>query len=102
MKQNQPLLVVLFTIFASACSPSAVSQGPAETVIPTSTEAPATATATRTPKPATQTPTSTPGFDLSATAIVDAVMTASPPRLHGSYLSPDEQWRVEVIIYNCV
>ena len=29
-------------------------------------------------------------------------MTASPPRLHGSYPSPDHQWRVEILIYDCV
>src|SRR5687767_12189962 len=102
MKQDLLLLIVSFTIFVSACSPSATSQRPTETLIPTSTQASDSATATRTPRPPTKTPSPTPDFEATGTAIVNAVMTASPPRLHGSYPSPDHQWRVEILIYDCV
>ena len=102
MKQNLLLIIVSLTIFVSACSPSTAPQSATEVAVPTSTKAPNTATATRTPGPATQTATATPEFDSTSTAIVNAVLTASPPRLHGSYPSPDKQWRVEVMIYDCV
>jgi len=102
MKQNLLLLVVSFTIFVSACNPAATSQSATETVIPTSSKAPDTVTAILTPRPVTETPTSTPDINATVTAIINAVMTVSTPKLHASYPSPDNQWRVEIIIYDCV
>jgi hypothetical protein len=31
-----------------------------------------------------------------------AVMTASPPRTYATYTSPDGQWRIEIVIHDCV
>lgn len=98
MKQYLYLLVLL----ASACNPGSAPPTATETIPPTETTIPDTPTATSTPRPPTQTPTSTPDFDATAAAIAGAVMTASPPRLYDSYLSPDEQWRVDIMIYDCV
>lgn len=102
MNQNLLLLVVSFTIFVSAYNSAATSQSATGTMIPTSSKAPDTVTAILTPRPATETPTSTPDINATVTAIINAVMTISAPRLLASYSSPDNQWRVEIIIYDCV
>ena len=66
-----------------------------------------TAAATITPNPtpipatATETPVLTPNYDQTATAVVQAVISTVQPRVHSSMLSPDENWRVETIIYDC-
>lgn len=96
------LSVAALILMVSACNPSVISQNVAETFVPTSTIAPFTATVTRTPKPPTETLPPTPDFEATNAAIGNAVMTASPPRLYASYSSPDNQWQVEIIIYDCV
>ena len=44
----------------------------------------------------------TPEFDQTATAIVQAVVSTAQPQVHASSLSPDRNWRVEIIIFDCV
>lgn len=102
MKKHLFLLIVVLALLLTACDSAADSQSATETIVPTSTKALSTLTATLTPRPATETPASTPVFDATAAAIANVVMTGSPPRLHASYPSPDDKWRVEIIIYDCV
>lgn len=102
MKKHVFLFIVILTLLVTACSPAAVFPTATEPILPTSTKAPDTATPTRTPRPAAAIPTSTPDFHATAAVIADAVMTASPPRLLASYPSPDNKWRVEVTIHDCV
>ncbi len=33
---------------------------------------------------------------------VTAIMTASPPRTYATYPSPDGEWRIEIVIHDCV
>ena len=44
----------------------------------------------------------TPNYDQTATAIVQAVVSTVQPKVHASLPSPDKNWRVETIIYDCV
>ena len=44
----------------------------------------------------------TPEYDQTATAIVQAVVSTVQPKVHSSMLSPDMNWRVEIVIYDCV
>lgn len=96
------LLLLLIVSLVTACKPGAAPPTITETILPTETPVPDTPTATTTPRPPTKTPTSMPDFDATASAIPAAVMSASSPRLHDSYSSRDNQWRAEVIIYDCV
>lgn len=102
MKQPHLFIPTILMLLATACSPATTPPSATEANAPTPTKAPHTGTATRTPRPLTKTPSPTPDFEATNNAIGNAVMTASPPRLHGSYPSPDHQWRVEIIIYDCV
>jgi hypothetical protein len=52
-------------------------------------------TATVTPTEFRETPTATP--DIAST-----VMAISSPKIEASFLSPDERWRGEVVLYDCV
>ena len=47
-------------------------------------------------------PAPSPDIDHTATAIVQAVVSAVPPRVHASMLSPDRNWRAEIIVHDCV
>ena len=38
----------------------------------------------------------------SLPAEVTAIMTASPPRIYATYPSPNNQWRIEIVIHDCV
>ena len=108
--------ILLLNIFLLACRASAPAGRPATTtataaptaaltVQPTQTSTPA-ATATVTPELAltaipTRAPTRTPRP--TATADIAATVVAlSPPELHDTYLSPNGEWRAEIIIYPCV
>ena len=51
---------------------------------------------------ATVTLAPTPDYDQTATAIVQAVVSTVQPKVHTSLPSPDKNWRVEIIIYDCV
>jgi len=44
----------------------------------------------------------TPDYNQTATAIVQAVVSTVQPKVHTSLPSPDKNWRVEIIIYDCV
>ena len=101
MKYLSPVIVVL-TLLVSACKPAALPQNATQTIVASSTQAPDTPTLPPTPRLATATPTSTPDFEATQAGIGNAVMSAIPPRLYESYPSPDGQWRVEIIIYDCV
>ena len=50
----------------------------------------------------TQPPAPTPDYDQTATAVVQAVVSTVQPKLHASMLSPNKNWRVEIIVYDCV
>ena len=102
MKQNLLLLLVALILPVAACSSAANVQHATGTGVPASTKMVDTATPSLTPRPAAETATSTQDFNVTMTAIVNAVMTASQPRLHASYPSPDNRWRVEIIIFDCV
>ena len=52
------------------------------------------------PSPETFAPT--PNYDQTATAAVQAVVSTVQPKVHASLPSPDKNWRVEIIIYDCV
>jgi WD40 repeat protein len=104
------LWVVLVVAFALASCSNPAQPAPTAALESTNTpetvatSTPASATTpkpTRTPEP-TGTPTSTPDFYVTATAIVKAVVATGQPRVSAPYLSPDGQWRAEVIIYDCV
>lgn len=112
------MLVLFAIVMLAACVPEATPTTPTPTQsripypssipIPTSLPYPAPPTPvstttlkpTRTPEPTT-TPASTPDFYMTATAIVKAVVAAGQPKVYASYLSPDERWRAEVILYDC-
>jgi len=47
-------------------------------------------------------PAPTPNYNQTATAVVQAVVSTVQPKLHTSMISPDKNWRVEIIIYDCV
>jgi hypothetical protein len=102
MKQFPLLIILALTLLVYSCNPPADTQNTAATAIPTSTHIPVTSTPSLTPGPETEEPTSTPFFDVTLDAIIDAVMTASPPNLYASYPSPDNKWRVEIVIHDCV
>ena len=44
----------------------------------------------------------TPDYDQTAIAVVQAVVSTVQPKDHASLHSPDKNWRVEIIIYDCV
>ena len=112
------MLVLFAIVMLAACVPAVIPNTPTPTQsripypssipIPTSLPYPAPPTPvstttlkpTRTPEPTT-TPASTPDFYMTATAIVKAVVAAGQPKVYASYLSPDERWRAEVILYDC-
>jgi len=58
-------------------------------------------------QPGITTPAGQPGTPPSrpASATPDlraAVMTASPPEVYAAYPSPDDRWRIEILIHDCV
>ena len=59
-----------------------------------------TTTSTPTPKPGKTTPAST--ADFTATAMVEAIIATAQPEALASYPSPDMQWQVELVRYDCV
>ena len=92
-----------------ACSPAPVTPSTPTRLAPTSssnTPAPTqTLTATATRDPATRTPT--PNFEatrfaVTSAAVAEAIMTVQTPRVFDSYPSPDEDWRAEVVIFDCI
>jgi len=62
----------------------------------------ATATSAPTSRPAMETPIPTPDFDKTATAIAQAVVSTAQPKVYASSLSPDKNWRVEIMVSDCV
>ena len=102
MKQNLLLVLVTLMLLVAACSSAVNVQNTTGTGVPTSTIMAETVTPFQTPRPTTETATSTPDFNVTVTAIVNAVTTLSQPRLHATYPSPDNKWRVEIIIHDCV
>ena len=91
-------LLIAWTSLIAGCSSS-----------PTATIVLPTLTAHVTPSltEALSTPTPTPdlyatAYWVTSTAIVEAVVAAEEPRIHGSYSSPDDKWRAEVVIYDCI
>jgi hypothetical protein len=125
-------LLLILILLTTACNSKVVSQRATTTATPTITKLPAlistdlpkatstvkpttmtsptpghaTETPTLTPSltssPGTETPTPISDFDATTTAIVKAVIGTSQPRRYTAYLSPDQKWRTEIIIYDCV
>ncbi|MDW8325530.1 MAG: hypothetical protein RMK99_03085 [Anaerolineales bacterium] len=62
----------------------------------------ASATATTMALTSTPTVTPTPNFSASQTAVIQAIVATVQPTTFATYPSPDRQWRVEVVIYDCV
>lgn len=98
IKKHFLFLFMAWTFLTVSCSPSSVS-----TPAPPSPTLPGTTLPTR----EVETPTPTPDFYTTAylatsTAIVEAIVAAEEPRVHGVYPSPDGKWQAEVIIYDCV
>lgn len=99
-------LILLCTLWLVSCSSAPpLAASPAA---PTRTSPPAAAP-TRTS--AAPVPTSTPSpipdssaaeFELTSTAIVQAVVTAQQPREYETYTSPDGSWQASVLIYDCI
>jgi len=98
IKKHFLFLCMAWTFLTVSCGPSSIST-PAS-FSPTFPGAPL-------PTREVETPTPTPDFYATAylatsTAVVEAVVAAEKPRVHGVHLSPDGKWRAEVIIYDCV
>ncbi len=92
-----PSLLFISILLAMAGCSSPVTSSPVATV--------STPTATHTPTPA-HSPTAqvTPTNPASPEPTADAqsrLLTEVPPRIHGSYPSPDGNWEALVIIYDC-
>ena len=51
---------------------------------------------------ATLTPTEVPVMPLPTTDIAATVIATSPPRIHSSFPSPDGEWRVDIVVHDCV
>ena len=52
--------------------------------------------------PSAETSASTPEIDQTASAIAQAVVATAEPKVLVSSLSPDANWRAEIIVYDCV
>ncbi|HET7091003.1 MAG TPA: hypothetical protein VFL17_20415 [Anaerolineae bacterium] len=112
------LLVLMAALPLAACATPAVL-GTVEPPIPTTALAPSIATVSTTVTPAavTRAPTATPTPTRRPTAtatlaritktppatpdIIGTLVATIQPRTYGTYLSPDGEWRAEVIIYDC-
>jgi hypothetical protein len=107
VKQYLLSLIVALTLLAAGCSSLATSPNAVTTAVftPASIETP-NATNTLepivTPTAIAKTPIATLDVAETSTAIAKAVVAASQPKIHASYLSPDKKWRAEVIFYACV
>ncbi|MDQ2690866.1 MAG: hypothetical protein M3Y68_02420 [Chloroflexota bacterium] len=106
--KNRRLSTLLWIFCLIACSPAQATQPAPTFPVPTgsNTAAPTKAsTPTGTNDPATSTPTANleaTQFAVTSSAIAAAIMTEQAPRLFDSYPSPDEDWRAEVVIYDCI
>lgn len=109
-------ILSLFPLFLllAACVAQPTPLSPSFTIQPNATKPPfltatpqstATGAATATPKPThaitpTSTQTLTPTIDTTATAIVANLVSTVQPR-QTSFLSPDRQWEVQLLTYDC-
>ena len=78
----------------------AVSHTATATTEPAETSSPAPI-ATRTRRPESEDLTPIPDFPMKGTAIAQTVVATVQPRLYASYPSPDGEWRVDILIYDC-
>lgn len=97
------------SLLLASCRPTQFTQAPSDTppaptasAFPgfTSTNTPAN-TLTPTARPPTETPDYSPYY-ATQTAIVEAVVNSGQPELFASYSSPDQKWRIDILIYSCV
>ena len=93
-----------------AADPSPVVPSHATTVVivrtPVETsQAPVQATASTTPRP-TAIVSSTPDvavteYWLDTTQVVEQLLTVTAPRVSETYTSPDDRWRVDIVVHDC-
>ncbi|HSF83481.1 MAG TPA: hypothetical protein VLA49_19740 [Anaerolineales bacterium] len=97
--------VLGLVLLGSCSSPTATPTPMAISPTLTATTPTLTATTTRTPTPTrSPTPQATRTKTASPQPTADAqsrLLTEVPPRIYGSYPSPDGNWEVQVIIYDC-
>ena len=93
------LLVLLCSGLIAACQPAQLPLPASTTVGIATPQIAATATLAST---VSKTSTATVELPTATPDIIGTVVAKSKPRVHSSQVSPDRNWRAEVVIYDCV
>jgi hypothetical protein len=101
MKWKLVLIILILSWLTSACQTFATPEQTIPSILQAteSVSPPMTATSRLT---ATFTPTKVPETAIPTLDIAATVIVISPPRIHSSFPSTNGQWKVEVVIHDCV